>query len=161
MRSAARIKPAQASLESKLDRLATETIVELRKQYEEMFRAPPPKAFGPDLLRRCIAQRVQEKAYGGLSRPAQTLLNQMIKAVTAKPNGRLELPRRMKPGSELVREWKGRPHRVLVVSEGFVYDGKAYPSLSEIASHITGTRWNGPRFFGLRAKQKEALANGK
>jgi hypothetical protein len=68
-----------------------------------------------------------------------------------KPNGRLVLPRRIKPGSELMRTWKKRTYRVMVMAGGFAYDGKTYASLSEIASEITGTNWNGPRFFGLRS----------
>jgi hypothetical protein len=75
----------------------------------------------------------------------------------AKPNGRLELPRRIKPGSELVRTWKGKSYRVMVMADGFAHDGKTFTSLSEIASEITGTKWNGPRFFGLRpAPDREA-----
>ena len=85
----------------------------------------------------------------------------MTKAMIAKPNGRLELPRHIKPGSELVRTWKGATHRVQVKGNGFAYDGKPYASLSEIASHITGTKWNGPLFFGLRTKAEGATANGK
>lgn len=70
----------------------------------------------------------------------------------AKPNGRLELPRRIKPGSELVRTWNRRTYRVTVMADSFAYGGKTFASLSEIATAITGTRWNGPRFFGLRDK---------
>src|SRR3981189_2665522 len=125
-------------------------IVDLRKRYSELFRAEPPKAFGPDLLRRSIAHRIQERAYGGLSQSIQRLLDQLVKSALAKPNGRLELPRRIKPGSELVRIWKGKSYRVTVMTEGFAYNGKPFASLSEIASEITGTNWNGPRFFGLR-----------
>jgi hypothetical protein len=76
----------------------------------------------------------------------------MMKAYAAKPNGKIVLPRRIKPGSVLVREWKGKSHRVTVLADGFVYDGDTYSNLSEIAVLITGTRWNGPRFFGLRSK---------
>ena len=126
-----------------------------RSAYRELFRDDPPKAFGPDLLRRSIAHRIQEKAYDGLSGPAKRLLDQMVKAMAAKPTGKLVLPRRIKPGSVLVREWKRKSHRVTVLAEGFVYDGTTYPSLSEIAVQITGTRWNGPRFFGLRLKAQE------
>jgi hypothetical protein len=75
----------------------------------------------------------------------------MVKAALAKPNGRLVLPRRIKPGSELVRTWKRRTYRVKVVADGFAYDGRTFAGLSEIATAITGTRWNGPRFFGLRS----------
>src|ERR1700676_4225921 len=79
----------------------------------------------------------------------------MMTAYAAKPNGRIVLPRRIKPGSVLVREWKGKSHRVTVLADGFVYDGDTYGHLSEIAVLITGTRWNGPRFFGLRSKMQK------
>ena len=153
--------PTERAVDKTLIRLATMPIVELRGLYREVFRQDPPAAFGPDLLRRSIAHRHQEKVRGGLSRRAQSLLGNMTKAMIAKPNGRLELPRHIKPGSELVRTWKGATHRVQVKGNGFAYDGKPYASLSEIASHITGTKWNGPLFFGLRTKAEGATANGK
>src|SRR6202049_2869112 len=149
-------QPTDPAVEDELDRLATMPIAQLRVRYGEVFRNDPPKAFGPDLLRRSIAHRIQEKAYGGLSRPAQRLLDQMMKAFAAKPNGKIALPRRIKPGSVLVREWKGKSHRVMVLADGFAYDGKTFGNLSEIAGLITGTRWNGPRFFGLRSKPQES-----
>lgn len=155
------MKPVDPAVEAELDRLATAPIVELRKQYRELFRADAPKAFGPDLLRRSVAQRIQERAYGGLSRPTQRLLDQLVKAMAAKPTQRLELPRRIKPGSELVRTWKGKSYRVVVQPDGFAYNGKTYAGLSEIASLIAGTNWNGPRFFGLRSKPEKAATDGK
>jgi hypothetical protein len=152
----AAFQPTEPVVEDELDRLAAMPIVQLRVRYREVFRTDPPKAFGPDLLRRSIAHQIQEKAYGGLSRPAQRLLDQMMKAYAAKPNGKIVLPRRIKPGSVLVREWKGKSHRVMVLADGFAYGGETYSNLSEIAVLITGTRWNGPRFFGLRPKTQES-----
>jgi hypothetical protein len=149
-------KPADPAVEAELDRLAVMPIAQMRVRYRQVFRADPPKAFGPDLLRRSIAHRIQEKAYGGLPRSTQRLLDQMMKAFSAKPNGKIVPPRRIKPGSVLVREWKGRSHRVMVLADGFAYDGATYSNLSEIAGLITGTRWNGPRFFGLRSKTEES-----
>jgi hypothetical protein len=149
------------AVEAELDRLPTKPIADLRRRYRELFRTEPPKAFGPDLLRRSIAHRIQEKAYGGLSVTTRRLLDQLVKAALAKPNGRLQLPRRIKPGSELVRAWKGRSYRVMVMADGFAYDGKAFASLSEIASEITGTRWNGPRFFGLRSSSSREGTDGR
>ncbi len=149
------------AVEAELDRLPTTPIVQLRIRYRELFRTEPPKAFGPDLLRRSIAQRIQEKAYGALSPETRRLLDQLIKTSIAKPNGRLELPRRIKPGSELVRVWKGKRYRVTVMTEGFAYDGKPFASLSEIASKITGTNWNGPRFFGLRSSPNRGAVHGE
>jgi Protein of unknown function (DUF2924) len=148
-------QPTDPAVEDELDRLATMPIAQLRLGYAQVFRTDPPKAFGPDLLRRSIAHRIQEKAYGGLSRSAQRLLDQMMKAFAAKPDGRIVLPRRIKPGSVLVREWKHKSHRVVVLADGFAYDGRTFANLSEIAVLITGTRWNGPRFFGLRPKTQD------
>ena len=152
---------ADPAVEAELDRLPKTPVVELRKRYRELFRADPPKAFGPDLLRRSIAHTIQEKAYGGLPSSTRRLLGQMVKAAAAKPNGRLELPQRIKPGSELVRTWQGKTYRVVVLAEGFAYGGKTFSSLSEIASAITGTKWNGPRFFGLRSATRQEAGDGK
>ena len=150
--SALKVDPA---VEAELDRLVALPVAELRIRYRELFRNEPPKAFGPDLLRRSIAQHIQEKAYGGLPAATRRLLDQLVKVAAAKPNGRLELPRRIKPGSELVRTWNRRTYRVTVLQTGFAYDSKTFDTLSEIATLITGTRWNGPRFFGLRASTSE------
>lgn len=138
-------------VEAELAKLPTTPIANLRMRYRELFRSDPPKAFGPDLLRRSIAQWIQERAYGGLSQDSNLLLRQLIKAARKKPNDKLELPRRIKAGSELVRTWRGTTFRVKVTTEGFSLQGEIYASLSEIARKITGTRWNGPRFFGLRS----------
>ena len=152
---AAPAQPTDPAVEDELDRLATMPIAQLRLRYAQLFRTDPPKSFGPDLLRRSIAHRLQEKAYGGLSRSAQRLLDQMMKAYAAKPGGRIVLPRRIKPGSVLVREWKRKSHRVVVLADGYAYDGRTFANLSEIAVLIAGTRWNGPRFFGLRPKTQD------
>ena len=151
---------ADPVVEAELDRLPTIQIADLRSRYRELFRAEPPKAFGPDLLRRSIAHQIQEKAYGGFPRATQRLLAQLVKATARQPNGRLELPRRIKPGSELVRTWNGRTYRVMVTTHGFAHDGKTFDSLSEIATAITGTKWNGPRFFGLRQAPRKG-ADGR
>jgi hypothetical protein len=149
------MKSVDPAVEAELDQLATMPVAGLRVRYRQLFRNDPPKAFGPDLLRRSVAHRIQETAYGGLPRPIRRLLDQMIREYAAKPGGRIVMPRRVKPGSMLVRQWKGKSHRVTVLAEGFAYDGKTFGNLSEIAVLITGTRWNGPRFFGLRSKTAE------
>jgi hypothetical protein len=143
--------PANPEVEAELERLPATPIVELRKRYRELFRTEPPKAFGPDLLRRSIAHRIQQKAYGGIPPATRRLLDQLVKTAAAKPDARLELPRRIMPGSELVRTWNRRTYRVIVLEKGFAHNGKTFGSLSEIATLITGTKWNGPRFFGLRS----------
>jgi hypothetical protein len=152
-------------VEAELAKLPTTPIANLRIRYRELFRVEPPKAFGPDLLRRSIAQRIQERVYGGLSKDSSRLLKQLMKTARSKPNGKLELPRRIKAGSELVRTWRGTTYRVKVTTEGFAFGGGTYMNLSEIACKITGTRWNGPRFFGLRSSTapsgSEDMSNGE
>ena len=148
-----------ADIEKDLAELAQSPILKLRQRWRALFRSEPPGAFGPDLLRRSIAQRVQEQHYGGLSTNAQKELGQIIKAMTSKPNGRIELPRRIKPGAVLVRTWRDKSHRVTVLDNCFVFEGRTYVSLSEIAREITSTRWNGPKFFGLRAKSSPSSEN--
>jgi hypothetical protein len=152
----AKDQEADPEVAAELDQLPKMRIVDLRNRYRELFRTEPPKAFGPDLLRRSIAQRIQERAYGGLSREHQRLLDQLVKGAQARPNGRLELPRRIKPGAELVRTWNRSTYRVVVLEKGFAWEGRTFSSLSEIAFAITGTKWNGPRFFGLRSSSTKS-----
>lgn len=139
-------------IETDLAQLSQSSIQQLRQRWQALFRTEPPAAFGPDLLRRSIAQRIQEQHYGGLSASVRRELNQIVKAMTGKSNGRIELPRQIKPGAVFVRTWKDKSHRVMVLDDGFAFEGRTYTSLSEIAREITGTRWNGPKFFGLRVK---------
>ena len=140
-------------VEAEVDRLRTMRIAELRALWRAKFKSDPPAAFGPDLLRRSIAYRIQEAAYGGLDPATARLLKQLM-AQYAKMPGKIVLPRRIKPGAILVREWKGDSHRVTVLEDGYAYQGRTYDSLSVIARLITGTRWNGPRFFGLRTDKE-------
>ncbi|MGC1776993.1 MAG: DUF2924 domain-containing protein [Xanthobacteraceae bacterium] len=147
-------QPVEAGVvEAEVERLRSIPIVELRALWRAKFKSDPPTAFGPDLLRRSIAYKIQQDAYGGLDRTTARLLKQLMEQY-GKNNGRIVLPRRIKPGSVLIREWKGERHQVTVLEDGFAYLGKPYESLSQIARLITGTRWNGPKFFGLRADKE-------
>ena len=84
-----------------------------------------------------------------------------IRRLLAQPDAQVEAPRRIKVGSVIAREYAGARHEVFVVAEGFSWQGKVFPSLSAIAKEITGTRWNGPRFFGLRDEQARSAASQK
>jgi hypothetical protein len=139
-----------AAVEAEVERLRSMPIVELRALWRARFKSEPPVAFGPDLLRRSIAYKIQEDAYGGFDRTTARLLKQLMEQF-AKSNGRIVLPRRIKSGAVLIGQWKGERHQVTVLEDGFAYQGRPYESLSQIARLITGTRWNGPKFFGLRA----------
>ncbi len=143
-------KTTDADVEAELNLLPMQTVATLRRRYRELYRKEPPLAFGPDLLRRTIAHRLQEKAFGGLPSSVSGELDRLIKAISKTLSGRIELPRRIKSGAVLIREWNGKTYRVAVIDDGFNYDERKYASLSEIAREITGARWNGPRFFGLR-----------
>lgn len=140
----------QSSVDEELKKVEVERKAALQARYETLFGRKPPKAFGPDLLRRSVAYRLQESAYGGLPKLGQKMLDKLIAALLAVPAGKLDVPRQAQRGVVLVREWKGKSYHVAVVGDGFIYNGRAYLNLSEIAREITGTRWNGPRFFGLR-----------
>ena len=155
-RSPSNGRPIDPRVEAELKQIGSMSIATLRIRYRELIRSEPPRAFGPDLLRRSIAQRVQDKAYGGFSGEAKKLLGQLVRSVASGKTGPLEMPQRIKPGSELVRVWNEQTHRVTVLAKGFAYQGEVFTSLSEIANRITGTRWNGPKFFGLRTASKEA-----
>jgi Protein of unknown function (DUF2924) len=142
-------------LEAELRKVAVESKAVLRTRYVSLFGHNPPKSFGPDLLRRSVAQRMQENTYGGLSKSMQRELDRMVAVMIAQPGATLTVARRAQSGTVLVRDWKGKHHRVMIMEEGFGYDGRTYSNLSEIARLITGTRWNGPRFFGLRRQRWE------
>jgi hypothetical protein len=113
----------------------------LREQWRARFGAPPGLRSVP-LLRHLLAWRIQADAYGDLD----TDLRRQLRS-TATPR---VVDRRVRTGARIAREWQGQRYEVEVVEGGFLHAGARYKSLSEIARAITGTRWNGPRFFGLR-----------
>ena len=144
-------------IERELEILAHLPVAKLRERWRALFKTEPPSAFGPDLLRRKIAYHIQERAFGGLSSSIRRELEQLAKVISKASSGRIELPRRIKAGAVLIREWKSKTYRVTVHDDGFVFEEEKYTSLSEIARKITGVRWNGPRFFGLRnSAQRDA-----
>lgn len=114
----------------------------LQQRWREVFKSTAPVSFTPDLLARGLAYRLQEKTRGRLD-PAHA--RQLKSAGEGRGSARLKL----RAGNRLVRRWRGRTYVVDVKEEGFDYDEQTYGSLSEIATLITGTRWSGPRFFGL------------
>lgn len=137
-------------IEKELVRLSELSIAELRVKYQNIYNKIAPHWLGPDLLRRSIGYRIQEKAFGGLKPAVQQELDRLVSALSKNPLEKIQAPRRIKPGSVLVRKHQGKSHRVTVNDNGFIYDGETFATLSEIAEKITGTHWNGPRFFGLR-----------
>jgi hypothetical protein len=133
------------TVEAELARIAALSLDEVRTLWREMTQQNAPKALSRDLLARMLAYRVQEQRLGKLTRETRKLLDRLAK-------GAAERVRHLKIGSVIVREHQGTLHEVVVVPGGFSWQDKTYPSLSTIAQAITGTSWNGPRFFGLRGK---------
>ena len=123
----------------------------LKDRWRALYKAAPPAAFTPDLLARGIAWKLQEKALGGLSAEVKRLVA-IDGAGEGSPAPRRSVSRlTLRPGNRLVRRWRGRTYVVDATETGFSYDGAIFGSLSEIATKITGTRWSGPKFFGLVA----------
>ena len=130
-----------------LDRLVAMPADELRTEWARRYAAPAPN-LSPDMLRLGIAYRLQEQKFGGLSRSTRSLLRQVV-ARASNGAATKPMPRKLTPGTRLVRDWHGVGHTVTVLDGGFEYDGRKWKSLTAIAKAITGTHWNGPRFFGL------------
>ena len=135
-------------MRTQLDRLAALPADELRRQWQRLYAAEPPRATS-ELLIRGIAQRMQENSQGRLDR---AILRQLQKLRMDPDQNALPVPadRRLRPGTRLVRTWQGRTYVVVVTDDGFVFDGRSYTSLTRIACAITGTNWSGPKFFGLK-----------
>ncbi len=130
--------------------LATLSTAQLRARWERAGGRPAPKRASRDLLLRLVAYHLQEQTEGGLSKATRRRL-----AKLGGLNGQDSQPPasptpRLKPGCRLIREWHGVTHSVIVLDRGFDYRGTRYASLSQIARIITGARWSGPLFFGLR-----------
>jgi hypothetical protein len=145
-------------IEAEIARLRDLSLEELRAEWRRRMRTTPPACFKSDLLFRALAYQYQVKTLGGLDRATERLLDRLADAEDPTAVLASLHQRRIKPGSELIREWAGTMHRVVVVEGGFAYLGQTYRSLSEIARLITGTNWNGPRFFGLRERIPPAEA---
>ena len=122
----------------------------LRKVWLEELGEDPPACFGRELLALGIAYDRQERRYGGFRKTTIRELDRLFARVLSGASGKGRASPFGRPGTVLVREWKGATHRVTVAEDGFVWNGKTHSSLSAIATAITGTKWNGPRFFGLR-----------
>lgn len=122
----------------------------LGKLWEEVFDSPPSAKFRRDFMIPVLAYRLQEQAFGPLNTSSRRRLEQLARSLESSSNliagGRLHL----RPGTRLVRQWADRVHIVNVERSGYEYDGVRYKSLSRIARLITGTRWSGPLFFGIK-----------
>jgi Protein of unknown function (DUF2924) len=135
---------------------------ELRARWRTVFRREAPPHLSRHLLFHVLAYRLQADALGDLDGRCQRLLDHKKLAGASSSQTTAALPTiALEQGTILSREWDGRMHRVAVLADGFAWNGKIYSSLSKVAREITGTHWNGPRFFGLRDKHRPASSGNK
>jgi Protein of unknown function (DUF2924) len=133
-------------------------IEQLRSCWAEAYGRPPPPCSHRQFLVRGLAHRLQENALGGLAPVLRRRLADLAARLKGDPETALSVPLRIKPGTRLIRAWRGERHQVTVLEHGFEYRGERHGSLSAIARAITGTRWSGPTFFGLKTRRR---GNGK
>lgn len=142
------------TLDVEIARLRDLDVLDLQARWRNTFRRAPSPHMPRHLLFRILAYQLQADRLGDLDAESQRLLDGAgsPEDVGKRAMATDRLIADVRPGTMLAREWNGRMHRVAVLTDGFAWNGKTYRSLSKIAQAITGTRWNGPRFFGLRDK---------
>ncbi len=136
-----------SDLEQQIEGLRRMSREQLKNRWRDLYRAAPPVAFTPDLLARGIAWRMQVSELGGPPPHICQMLGGSGEVVPRRRRARTRVS--LRPGNRIVRRWRGRTYVVEVTDGGLMYEGATYSSLSVIASKITGTRWSGPKFFGL------------
>lgn len=138
------------SLASQLAGLKSLDRAALVVEWKKINNRPPPANLSRGLLLRAVAYQLQEKALGGLSKS----LHAQLSRIARTSDGCIRPSSQPNPGTRLLREWRGVTHEVLVHDDGVQYRGQKYRSLSEVAKVITGSKWSGPVFFGLRKREK-------
>ncbi len=147
--------PDSEALAAEIAGLSKLGINELRERWKAMYGKAPSRDIGRSFLTRAVAYRLQEPAYGGLKPSTRRLLAQVAEETATGSSSKQPQIRRARSGTILIREWQGNAHRVTMLDDGVSFNGKHYRSLSEVAREITGSRWSGPRFFGLRLPTME------
>jgi hypothetical protein len=149
--------PDRKTLDVEIARLRDLDVGALRARWQTVFRRQSSPDLPRHLLFRMLAYRLQADHLGDLDGESQRLLDNAVSPEAAGKRSieGSRMTAELRPGTMLAREWNGRMHRVAVLANGFAWNGK--PSLSKIAFAITGTRWNGPRFFGLRDKSAKEV----
>lgn len=150
-----KISVTLASLGREIAALSEATSANLKDRWRALYGTEPPRPISRDLLVRALAYRIQEQSLGGLKPSTRRLLAQVAADASARSPIQVAPAPALKPGTLLLREWHGTQHQVIVREDGIVFRGKPYKSLSQVAHRITGTKWSGPRFFGLKANRQE------
>jgi hypothetical protein len=128
----------------------------LKQRWRVLYRTEVPVRIGQSLLLQAVAYRLQERVLGDLKPSTRRLLERAAEDNSGRRTPTEAPATKATPGSVLIREWHGVSHRVTVLADGVLLRGTRYRSLSEVARKITGARWSGPRFFGLRAPTKRS-----
>ena len=142
-----------SELDRKLVELSSMRPAQLRALWRDCWRRPAPE-IGPDLLRRGIAWKLQSRVHGDV--PTSVAKTMGLDAERLRRGEEVVAANFLRPGSRLVREWRGKTYHVIVLDDGFEHEGRRYTSLTQIASAITGVHWSGPVFFGVK---KRSAAN--
>jgi Protein of unknown function (DUF2924) len=145
-----------AAIEVEIERIRSLDLDALRAEWRKVFKRTQPSCLTKDILGRMIAYRLQERVLGGLDRQTAKMLDRLARGGKAAA----ELNRRLKPGTVLLREHQGERHEVTVTPDGYIWRGATFPSLSAIAGAITGTSWNGRRFFGSLVEGERTQVTG-
>jgi Protein of unknown function (DUF2924) len=152
-------RPDITAVERQIAGLVNWSTQDLQVAWHQLHRAGPPLGLSRDLLIRALANQLQERSYGGVSRALRRRLQHLAGAVE-KGTMAVDPGLALKAGTTLVRQWRGRTHTVLVHNDGFEHEGQRYRSLTAIAERITEAHWSGPRFFGLTTRAR-AVAGAK
>ena len=141
---------------TRLSALKAMSVKDLKAEWQTLFNAPAPNN-SRGFLEGRLAYRIQELTYGGPDRETRRMLDLLADEVegVARRKNQISDPRNPVMGTKLIREWDGVEHTVTVLKDGFDWQGRKFKSLSAVARAITGTRWNGYRFFGLRERKRE------
>jgi hypothetical protein len=145
---------ASIDIAAELVRLEALRNFELRGEWRRLHHMQPPKSLSRELLLRGITYKIQERAFGGLSKSILRKLIGTEPEASSIENRRAAPRTTVEPGTRLVREWNGNTHTVLVHADGVEWRGQRYRSLSVVAREITGAHWSGPLFFGLTSKKE-------
>jgi len=140
----------------KLSQLKTARRAELLKLWTATLGSPPQFRASRELLASALAWHLQERKFGGLKPGTRHKLRVMSRAHERKGLSNPPPATNLRPGTVITKRWRGARHVVMVLADGFQHQGKVYASLSQLAREITGTRWNGPAFFGLRKRHGRA-----
>ena len=137
-------------LDNSIAQLST---TELRQKWAECWGIQPHRYIRREMLEKSLIFKMREMAGAGLNHHQQAQLGRLVQAYKKNPNCFDETRVNLKPGTRLSRMWNGKKYSVMTLADGFEYNNQEYTSLSEIATQITGTRWNGWVFFGLKKKK--------